>query len=366
MSATTDAALPAYTNEDVRKRLLAAGGSGTVYALVMPESEAALNAVLDRRDSLLDRYREPWTRKQDAMHREWFDEWIRWSSPVVKFNPVDFQHQYPTAGASEGIYKVMAEWAARSRADGDVPVIHVFEGEYEGFTAFARSLQLRVVQHDRANWREACDIQDNGQFWISQPSAIDGMVWEDFDEFAHRLARLSPHVELVPDLSYVGAVAREYEIPLDSPNIRTFLISQSKPFGIYYHRVGGIFSKIEIGAAVGNAWFKNLQSLALGVELMRRHAVHDLPRRYRAIQEKAAADVGARLSVPTLSAADVFVMGTAPADAVNDATSTLLRGSASQQVVRICLTPAMTFAIDPALAPQFAQMTQDIESENQP
>jgi len=351
MSDTTDAALPAYTNDDVRETLLAAGGSGTVYAMVMPETEAALNAVLDRREALLGMFHEPWTRKQDAMHAKWFDTWIGWASPVVLFQPLDFTHRYPTAGASEGIYKVMAEWAANSRRDGGDPTVHVFHGEYEGFSAFAASLGVPVVRHDRSDWREACDIIGDAQFWISQPSAIDGMVWEDFDEFAHRLARISPNVELVPDLSYVGAVAREYAIPLDAPNIRKVLISQSKPFGVYYHRIGGVLSKDEIGSLVGNAWFKNITSLALGVELMERHGVHDLARRYRGVQEQAAADVGRRLGIENLQAADVFVMGTAPAAAVSPATTSLLRGSHADAVVRVCLTPAMTVAVDPKMAP---------------
>lgn len=360
MSATTDAALPAYTNDDVRKRLLDAGASGTVYALVMPESEDAFEIVVDRRQALLDRYHAPWTRKQDAMHREWFDTWTQWSAPVVKFNPNDFCHQYPTAGASEGIYKVMAEWAAKIRSGGQQPIVHIFEGEYEGFTAFAKSLDIEVVQHDRSKWREACEIEGDGQFWISQPSAIDGMVWNDFHAFAEHLAMTSPQVELVPDLSYVGAVARDYEIRLTSPNISTFLVSQSKPFGVYYHRIGGIFSKKEIGAAVGNIWFKNLLSLALGVKLMRRHDVFDLPRQYRIVQEEAAKSVGDRLGVPSLVAADVFVMGIAPAADVNDATRTLLRGCKTEQVVRVCLTPAMTVAIDPTMAPE---MTARLEGK---
>lgn len=351
MSDTTDAALPAYTNDDVRDTLLAAGGSGTVYALVMPETEDALNSILDRREALLSQYHEPWTRKQDAMHVRWFDTWIRWASPVVQFNHHDFAHRYPTAGASEGIYKVMAEWVANSRSDGGDPKVHMFHGEYEGFSAFAASLGVPVVRHDRSDWREACDILGDGQFWVSQPSAIDGMVWKDFDDFAHRLARVSPNVELVPDLSYVGAVARDYAVPLDAPNITTFVVSQSKPFGVYYHRIGGVFSKKEIGSLVGNAWFKNLQSLALGVELMERHDVHDLARRYREIQETAARDVGARLGVERLEAADVFVMGVAPAAAVSPATATLRRGSEAEAVVRVCLTPAMTIAIDPMMAP---------------
>ena len=80
-------ALLAYTQADLKAQLLAAGASGTVYALVMPEGEAALAAVVDgcdrltlldnpqaldaaRRERWLAMYRAPWTQHQDAMLRE--------------------------------------------------------------------------------------------------------------------------------------------------------------------------------------------------------------------------------------------------------------------------------------------------------
>ena len=355
MSDTTAAALPAYTDDDIRNRLLAAGASGTVYALVTPETEDAVRSMAARPDEMLERHREPWTRKQDAMHREWFDEWIRWASPVVEFDAGAFPHRYPTAGASEGIAKVMGEWAARTRARGGSPVVHVFEGEYEGFRAFAGAYGVPVVAHDRSDWPMACDVEGDAQFWISQPSAIDGMVWPHLKEFAERLHQTSPQVELVPDLSYVGAVARPYRIVLDLPNVRTVALSHSKPFGIYYKRVGGVLSKDEIGSLVGNEWFKNIDSIALGLEMMRRHDVFALPRRYREVQERCAAEIGRRLGVEGLRAADVMVMGVAPPVGPDDPAAPLLRGGRGERMVRVCLTPAMTVAIDPDMAPEMAK-----------
>ena len=60
--------LPAYAEAATKAALLAAGCSGTIYSLVMPESEAALAAVIDDRAAFFDMYREAWTQKQDAMH----------------------------------------------------------------------------------------------------------------------------------------------------------------------------------------------------------------------------------------------------------------------------------------------------------
>jgi hypothetical protein len=85
--------------------------------------------------------------------------------------------------------------------------------------------------------------------------------------------------------------------------------------------------------------------------MMRRHAVFDLPRKYRAVQERAAAAVGERLGV-ALEAADVLLLGIAPPPAApSPALASVLRGSGSERIVRLCLTPEMTCRIDPAMAP---------------
>ncbi len=191
--------LPAYTDAHIKAALLAAGASGTIYSLVMPESEAALAAVVDDRRRHFDMYREPWSQKQDDMHVAYFDTWTRWSRPVVDFPAELFPFRYPTAGASEGIFKLMAEYLATSRRAGFDPSIHIFDGEYEGFPAYAASLGMAVVRHERQNWRAVPSaLPEGAMFWISQPSAIDGMVRDDFPGFIDRMAADRPEVPVIP------------------------------------------------------------------------------------------------------------------------------------------------------------------------
>lgn len=363
-------ALPAYTQAGIKTELLAAGVSGTIYALVMPESEAALACVVDggdraallsdptaldaaRRDRWLDLYREPWTQKQDAMHEEYFDRWLAWSTPVVSVDAAAFPCRYPTAGASEGIYKLMAEHAAIVRASGGAPSVHVFDGEYEGFTAFAAALSLPLVRHRRDEWRSVPgSIPPDAQFWVSQPSAIDGQVWAHYPEFVAQMAIDAPGASVIPDLTYVGSVARDYLVPLDFPNVPAFVISHSKPFGGYYHRVGGVFSRHESASLFGNKWFKNLQSLAWGVEMMARHDVFALPKRYQPVQAAACARVAERLGIPDLLPADIFLLAAAPPPlSPSPLIASVLRGEGTDRVVRLCLTPTMTVMIDPGMAP---------------
>jgi len=360
MSASPTGHLPAYAAADAKAALLAAGGSGTIYSLVMPESEAALATLVGDEEGLFDRYREPWTQKQDAMHEAYFATWLEWAAPIVRLDPSAFPFRYPTAGASEAIFKLMAEYSARMHASGREPTIHIFDGEYEGFPAYAEALNIRCVRHDRSDWRGAAATMDrDGLFWISQPSAIDGQVWPHFDAFASLLAADRPDVGLIPDLTYVGSVARAFEVGLDKPNIPAFVISHSKPFGGYYHRVGGVFARAECPSLFGNKWFKNLLSLAWGTEMMRRHSVFELPRKYRPVQEEAARRVGRALGIGALEPADVLLMGSAaPKLASSDVLRTVLRGSPAEQVMRICLTPAMTVLIAAELAPGTAPALQ--------
>lgn len=345
--------LPAYTEAATKAALLAVGSSGTIYSLVMPESEAALAAVIDDRATLLDMYREAWTQKQDAMHLAYFDHWLEWSRPVLELDAAAFPFRYPAAGASEGIFKLMSEYAADCRSSGVDPSIHLFEGEYEGFPAFAASLCLPVIRHKRSDWERvvAEAVPDHAQFWISQPSAIDGTVWPHFDAFAAALAEARPTTELVPDLTYVGSVARDYRIALTAPNIQALLFSHSKPFGGYYHRVGGVLARRQRPSLFGNRWFKNLLSLAWGTEMMRRHDVFELPRRYRPVQEEAARRCGDALGIE-LYPADVSLLATAPwSDDVAPLLRAVGRGCEEERVVRLCVTAAMASLIDPAMAP---------------
>ena len=345
--------LPAYTEAATKAALLAAGCSGTIYSLVMPESEVALAAVIDDRAAFLDLYREAWTQKQDAMHATYFDHWISWSRPVLQLDAAAFPFRYPTAGASEGIFKLMSEYAADCRSNDIAPSIHMFEGEYEGFPAFAASLGLPVVRHARSDWeRVAAEaVPDHAQFWISQPSAIDGAVWPHFESFAAALAEARPTARLVPDLTYVGSVARDYNIALTAPNIEALVISHSKPFGGYYHRVGGVLARRERPSLFGNRWFKNLLSIAWGTEMMRRYEVQELPARYRPVQQEAARRCGQALGIE-LEAADVSLLATAPwSAAVPPLLTTVGRGCDGERVVRLCVTAAMASLIDPSMAP---------------
>jgi len=130
--------------------------------------------------------------------------------------------------------------------------------------------------------------------------------------------------------------------------VHALAFSLSKPFGVYYDRIGGVLCRNAMPSLFGNQWFKNLTSLQLGMALLERHDVFDLPRRYKNIQREAALQIGRRLNL-TLSPCDVSVL--AQADSTTDrALADFLRRPASDPGarLRLCLTPTMAEMIGTA------------------
>jgi hypothetical protein len=189
-------------------------------------------------------------------------------------------------------------------------------------------------------------------FCLSQPSAIDGNVWSDANAFLALLAAGADQPRALLDVTYVGAIAEApvARIAADAPAVQALAFSLSKPFGVYYDRIGGILCRDSMPSLFGNQWFKNLTSLQLGMALLERHHVFDLPRRYRSVQREAALQIGRRLDL-ALSPSDVGVLALANQETTGDSElAAFLRRPAGDPTatLRLCLTPAMAEMIGTA------------------
>jgi hypothetical protein len=154
------------------------------------------------------------------------------------------------------------------------------------------------------------------------------------------------------DVTYVGAIAEPPAAPIaaDASAVLALVFSLSKPFGVYYDRIGGVLSRDPMPSLFGNQWFKNLTSLQLGAALLERHDVFDLPCRYKSVQRDAAARIGGRLGL-TLSPSDVYVLAhAAPKSTPDRALASFLRRPAGdcEARLRLCLTPTMAEMIGTA------------------
>jgi hypothetical protein len=342
-------------------RVKRAGASKTVYALVTPETEAAKhfifgNAIAEpdaARRHHLEQFRDAWTGKQFASHDAFIERWMAWAEPVIAINAANFPWRYPTAGASEALFHVIAAYGNRARGERFDPEVHVFAGEYEGYKAYAEACGIAVIEHPRADWQSVGrTIPADTLFCLSQPSAIDGNVWSHANDFLALLAANADKPRVLLDVTYVGAIAAQPPVRFEanSPAVQAVVFSLSKPFGVYYDRIGGILCREAMPSLFGNQWFKNLTSLQLGTALLECHDVFDLPRRYQDVQREAAKQIGQRLGL-TLSPSDVGVLAQADTLATTDqALVAFLRRPAGDLTapLRLCLTPTMADLIGTA------------------
>ena len=327
-------------NEDLNAMLLAAGASKTVYALTSRAAEDMKASIFGgwgtpAREEYLSMFREAWTCKQDNIHQEFFDRWFDWSKPVVNIDPDIWKFQYPTNGASEALRHIIYNLAAHHAGD---PRVHIFEGEYEGYRAMAEAAGIAVVTHDRGeeDFKDiAKTILPGDLFFISQPSGIDGNVWDGYNDFVSQMPRDS----VIADMTYVGSICEDAFdecFDLNAPSIRNVVFSLSKPFGVYYDRIGGMLAREEDPGMFGNKWFKNLTSLTIGTNLMAAHDVFELPNKFKPIQELAARNVGNTLDLD-LKPSDVVLLATSEIDDNHPLAEYITRAGRA----RVCLTKYM-------------------------
>jgi hypothetical protein len=351
----------AIHDPELDQRVKRAGASKTVYALVTPETEAAKRLILGNdtggpdaeRRHYLEQFRDAWTGKQFASHEAFIERWMAWASPIVAMSAAAFPWRYPTAGASEALFHVIADYGNRARALGFEPQVHVFAGEYEGYKAYSEACRITVIEHPRSRWQAvAQSLPKHALFCLSQPSAIDGNLWPDANTFLAMLSAQHDQPRVLLDVTYVGAIAHvpAAKISADCPAVQAIAFSLSKPFGVYYDRIGGFLCRDAMPSLFGNQWFKNLTSLQLGMALIERHDVFDLPRRYKSAQQEAAAQIGLRLGLK-LMPSDVCVLALANPNSTSDlALADFLRRPASDPAasLRLCLTPTMAEKIGTA------------------
>lgn len=330
------------------------GISRTVYSLVYDDTEYENTQLNFELDSSL--YGQPWTGKQDDIHEEFFRTWGDYASPVtgLGFSQLRslFPHYYPTNGSSEAIREVIAQI---STIKNEESYILVFEGEYEGYRAYAEAYGVRVVEICRENYNLPQIINDEGRyphFFISQPSSIDGNVWRGFRDLVRELEELNSfrdvNIKIHLDLCYVGCTyGIEYNIDLTSPLIETIFFSLSKVYGVYYHRIGGVFSRKKLDALWGNRWFKNIRSLELGTRLMKEIVYGFLPEMTCRYQKLAAIGLSNKEEFrnASIETSDVVLLLTMEID--ENSTDFQRSFARTPNSARMCITPALSVALSP-------------------
>ncbi len=208
-----------------------------------------------------------------------------------------FEYRYPTNGSSEGIYHLLA----RIKKDDPVAPIYTLEGEYEGYRESASGLGMKVreVKEDF----ETIKNLPLGYWFISNPSGRDGNFLED--TLINQIANLGHKV--IVDLAYLGMTKRKM-FDISNPNIIAVLTSMSKPFGLFYYRVGFTFSRAPIDTLYGSKWFKNILSLIIADKVFSTFISDFFYKKYSPIQKEILKLIKQETEIE-LRQSDVMLLG---------------------------------------------------------
>jgi histidinol-phosphate/aromatic aminotransferase/cobyric acid decarboxylase-like protein len=290
----------------------------TVYSYLMPEVREVISRLTARYPH--DVFLRSVSPGLDDFHHRTFDRLVSaYATEVPALG--GFAHRYPTAGCEEAIREYVSHLALRG-----VGEIHVFKGDYEGYREVAKTRGIETVEHELDD--PALATLAPGYFFVSNPFARDGRILPD--ELFRRLCERGH--KIFYDLSYAGSTS-PHTYDLAHENIEVAAVSFSKPYGLFYYRVGFTFSRVEIPALYANKWFKNVLSLLIAEEVLamdRTALVHKYKSLQAGIIERLNADHG-----PALAPAEPFLLATAAAQPTVAALEKFRR----HDRYRLCLTP---------------------------
>ncbi|HBC44900.1 MAG: hypothetical protein UX08_C0007G0073 [Candidatus Collierbacteria bacterium GW2011_GWB1_45_35] len=184
-----------------------------------------------------------------------------------------FEYRYPTGGSSEGIYHLLS----RIKKDHPESPIYTLEGEYEGYRECAVGLGLKV-QEIPEDFETIMKLKP-GYWFISNPSGRDGNIL--VDTLINQIADLGHKV--IVDLAYLGLTKR-HKFDYTHPNIVAVLTSMSKPFGLFYYRVGFTFTREPVKTLYGTKWFKNILSLIIADKVFSTFTADYVYQKYAPVQ----------------------------------------------------------------------------------
>jgi histidinol-phosphate/aromatic aminotransferase/cobyric acid decarboxylase-like protein len=297
----------------------------TVYSYYLPEVRAAISDVVaayphdvflrSLTPAGLDAFHEPILDKLVAAHRH--------DVP----NLADFPYRYPTAGSEEGIREYLSRLAT-----GGTRRIYMFAGDYEGYREVARTRGIDTVEVQKETPPSSLLP---GHWFLSNPSARDGNIVGPGDL---RAIAEAGH-QVFYDLSYLGSTTpATYDV--SHPNVAAVAVSFSKTFGLFYYRIGFLFTREPVPALFANKWFKNVLSLLIAERVLGLDAAA-LASKYKGVQQAVVEDLN-RAHGLELRASDAFLLAhlrAADADAHSPAARAVLERYRRHDGYRLCLTP---------------------------
>jgi histidinol-phosphate/aromatic aminotransferase/cobyric acid decarboxylase-like protein len=297
----------------------------TVYSYYMPEIRELITDLT--REYPHDVFLRSISPGLDDFHHPVIDKLVAAHARDV-LHLAQFAHRYPTAGSEEGI----REYMTLLQSSG-VERIYVWEGDYEGYRETARTRNIVAVE---VGYDGDPAALPPGHWFLSNPSARDGMIVPP----QKIQAILEAGHKVFYDLSYLGATGPA-AFDLSHPNVVAAAISFSKPYGLFYYRVGFAFCREPIPALYANKWFKNVYGLLVAEKILDEIDLDGLARKYKVVQARIVEEIEREFGLG-LSASDAFLLAKLPAAAaaqLSPEQREAIRRFRRGEWYRFCLTP---------------------------
>lgn len=255
----------------------------------------------------------------DNYHQPLIDKYISKSTDYQKGLEL-FPYQYYCNGSSEAIFQLLVQTLRENKN------IYIFKGEYEGYKEYTKNLGGEIIEIDKENFDPKS--LELGRFFISNPSAIDGNILPNtlinqIGDWGH---------EMVIDLAYLG-LTKKYQIDLTHPKIIAVIASLSKPYGLFYYRVGFAFTKVSVPTLYANKWFKNILSIYIGEKVLNKFGFGYFYQKYKSLQSETIKTMNQELRTNT-SPSDVLLLAQ-----TKNCNNPELQEYKRHNIYRFCLTP---------------------------
>lgn len=277
--------------------------SRTVYSVSWPKTKEVFKDI--QQDSeIADIFSKTWTKKQDDMHMPFLNAWREWVSPRFVFSS-NIKHAYPTNGSSEAICQQLNYLNSKGKT------LVIFDGEYEGYEMFAKNMGMTVKKIVRPNsddsFNNLCSVDSKKDvFFISEPSAINGNHWRFFSKFMNFCSK--KNIDVYLDVCYVGMSRQPDMIDLTEQScLAGVFFSLSKIFGVYYHRIGGVWLRDENPLLWPNLWFKNLYAINYGHKLLKAMPIGYMDNQLEKITNKIRGELSLEYNINFLLS-DVYLL----------------------------------------------------------
>jgi len=239
-----------------------------------------------------------------------------------------FGYRYSTAGSEEGIREFMSLLALRG-----VNQAYMWKGDYEGYRETGKTRGIRL---EEVEFGEDPKRLKPGYWFLSNPSARNGLI---IGNTAVRSICEAGH-KVFYDLSYLGST-RPFVYDLGHPNVVAAAVSFSKPYGLFYYRVGFLYTREEVPSLYANKWFKNIYGLMIAKAILERVDIASLAEKYKNLQREIVGEINREHGLG-LHEADTFLLANLPCAKVeqfSEAKLTALQKFRRHNFYRFCLTP---------------------------